>query len=320
LQDYGKNQSVTFFQNFKDNQNFQARYDMRSEISPQVKSPLRYPGGKSKALAQIMARLPPDFAEYREPFVGGGAVFIHLRRWRPALKMWINDLNFDLFCFWKEAQKDAARLAARIAAVKSEKSDGRALFESLRAGDATALSDFERAVRFFILNRITFSGTIEAGGYSQQAFERRFTDSSIARVAALHEALQDVRVTNLDYRDVVREDGERTFIFLDPPYFSATKSRLYGKSGVLHTTFAHDEFAQAMAACRHSWLITYDDSPKIRENFAFANCHEWELQYGMNNYKQERAAKGKELFIANYRVTLQKTEPAWLPFANACVG
>jgi DNA adenine methylase len=64
-----------------------------------------------------------------------------------------------------------------------------------------------------------------------------------------------------------------------------------------------------MKKCNHSWLITYDDSPEIRKNFNFANIYEWELQYGMNNYKQGKAEKGKELFISNYELSIvQKTE------------
>jgi DNA adenine methylase len=62
-----------------------------------------------------------------------------------------------------------------------------------------------------------------------------------------------------------------------------------------------------MQQCPHQWLITYDDSPTIRENFFNANLFEWELQYGMNNYKQNTAAKGKELFISNYEVERLQT-------------
>ncbi len=68
----------------------------------------------------------------------------------------------------------------------------------------------------------------------------------------------------------------------------------------MHTGFNHEEFAKAMKKCKHSWLITYDDSPEIRENFSFAKIYEWELQYGMNNYKKAKAEKGNELFISNY--------------------
>src|SRR5207237_7910650 len=68
----------------------------------------------------------------------------------------------------------------------------------------------------------------------------------------------------------------------------------------LHTLFDHTEFAHEMSKSKHSWLLTYDDSPEIRENFAFAFQSNWELQYGMNNYKRAYAPKGKELFITNY--------------------
>jgi DNA adenine methylase len=266
----------------------------------EIKSPLRYPGGKSRAISQIMDFLPPTFAEFREPFVGGGSVFVHLRQKYPQMPMWINDLNEDLYHFWHQTQQDAARLTKAVSAIKKETTDGKTLFYEYK--EEIERSDFEKAVRFFVMNRITFSGTVDAGGYSQKAFEKRFTDSSIERVRKLASILADVQITNLDYRKVLDGGGENVFIFLDPPYYSATQSRLYGKRGSLHTNFDHVAFAEAMKECRHSYLITYDDSPTIRQLFDFAHIYEWELQYGMNNYKQEKAAKGKELFITNYPV------------------
>ncbi|PJF38119.1 MAG: modification methylase, partial [Phototrophicales bacterium] len=77
-------------------------------------------------------------------------------------------------------------------------------------------------------------------------------------------------------------------------------SRLYGRRGDLHTGFDHKRFANAIRDCHHRWLITYDDSSEIRQLFDFALIKEWELQYGMNNYKQDKANKGRELFIRNY--------------------
>src|SRR5688572_15010798 len=169
------------------------------------------------------------------------------------------------------------------------------------------LTEFYRAVRFFVLNRNTFSSVVETGGYSKLAFESRFTESSIERVSNLGRILEDVNITHLDYRELLVDGDQKVFTFLDPPYFKATKSRLYGKNGILHTGFNHDEFAQEMKKCKHSWLITYDDSPEIRANFSFANIYEWELQYGMNNYKQGKADKGNELFISNYKLPLVLT-------------
>ena len=171
--------------------------------------------------------------------------------------------------------------------------------------DVKTLTEFERAVRFFVLNRITFSGVVESGGYSQHAFEGRFTESSIERVAKMGNILEGVKITHLDYRELLKDGNKEVFTFLDPPYFKATKSRLYGKNGILHTEFNHDDFAREVKKCKHSWLITYDDSPEIRKNFSLAHVYEWELQYGMNNYKQGKAEKGNELFISNYELAVK---------------
>ncbi|MEN4010654.1 MAG: DNA adenine methylase [Chloroflexota bacterium] len=270
-----------------------------------IRSPLRYPGGKSRAVQQMKSLLPRSFEEYREPFVGGGSFFIYLRQIYPTLKIWINDLNPELYCFWKYAQTDSEKLAKEILRIKLLRKNGQELFNELTGIHGESLSEFERAVRFFVLNRITFSGVVESGGYSQLAFEGRFTESSIRRVANLQKFLEGVKITNLDYRHIIAYGGKEVFTFLDPPYFKATKSRLYGKNGVLHTGFNHDEFASEMKNCNHSWLITYDDSAEIRKNFEFANIYTWELQYGMNNYKQGKAEKGNELFISNYPLPIK---------------
>jgi len=246
--------------------------------------------------------LPKEFGghwEYREPFVGGGSLFIYLKQTYPNLNIWINDLNPELYFFWKVAQSDLESLVSEVLQVKKSCSDGKGLFREYLQVNVNQLSELERAVRLFVLNRISFSGTVESGGFSQQAFLRRFTDSSIDRLAKLAPVLQDVKITNLDYGEVLKAGGEQVFIFLDPPYLIAKKSKLYGKDGDLHTSFEHQRFAQEMRGCLHRWLITYDNSLEIRENFEFAQIFEWELQYGMNNYKQASAQKGKELFITN---------------------
>jgi DNA adenine methylase len=269
-----------------------------------LKSPLRYPGGKSKALNTIVKYLPDNFSEFREPFVGGGSVFIYLKQKFPNRKFWINDLNPELYCFWKVAQTNLPQLVQKVRLIKDKYTDGRLLFQELTSIESTNnLTEIDRAVRFFVLNRITFSGTIESGGFSQEAFHKRFTYSSIERLEKLETILtDDIKITNLDYSDLLIPEGEQVFLFLDPPYFVATKSKLYGKAGNLHTSFDHQKFAETVQKCHHIWLITYDDSPQSRENFKTMNICEWELQYGMNNYKQSQAAKGKELIITNYQL------------------
>ena len=273
-----------------------------------AKSPLRYPGGKSRALKQILPLIPANMSEFREPFIGGGSVFLAIRSlFQNRIKSyWINDLNYDLYCFWKQVRDHGSNLVDALIEKRTTSTNGRNLFEELTktkdelSQNRELLCEFQRAVRFFVLNRITFSGTVDSGGYSQSAYEKRFTDSSIERVKNIHPYLSGIKITNGDYTNSLSQDGESVFIFLDPPYWKATESKLYGVRGILHTSFDHVQFAENMRKCPHKWLITYDDSPVIRELFDFADIQEWTLQYGMNNYRKENAAKGQELFIKNY--------------------
>jgi DNA adenine methylase len=272
---------------------------------PRIKSPLRYPGGKSRVVDAILERFPEEFAEFREPFVGGGSVFLAVRQQYPKIPVWINDLNTDLVCFWRVLQNNHQELCKAISDVRQTEKDGAALFERLRSSLQENISEFERAVRFFVLNRITFSGTVDSGGYSQQSFEGRFTNSSIERLELVVPLLQNVTITNTDYREILQADGKDVFMFLDPPYYSATQSRLYGKNGHLHLQFDHAEFARAMQQCQHQWLVTYDDCTEIRNSFKFAQLEDFTVQYGMNNYKQGKADRGAELFISSQKYIAQ---------------
>jgi len=267
-----------------------------------IKSPLRYPGGKSKAIKQI-SLLVPQFDEFREPFVGGGSVFVYLKQKFPQKKFWINDIYKSLFYFWIECRDNPEKLILQISDWKREYDDGKVLHRFLK-DNIEKFEPLKKAAAFFVFNRITFSGTTESGGFSTAAFHKRFTESSIDRVSLLSSILPNTKITNLDYEEIVTQTGENVFVFLDPPYYSATKSALYGKNGNLHKIFDHERFASIMKNTAHKWLITYDDSKYIRELFSFANIKSWDLTYGMRNVNKNSNQLGKELFIANYEIDL----------------
>jgi len=279
-------------------------------MSAPLTSVLRYPGGKSKALKFILPHiLKNNFSEFREPFVGGGSVFIAVKqKVTPDVKFRINDLNPDIYCFWNVLKRNGYLFADEITRIKNEERDGKALFHRLRAQDPRELSEFDRAVRFFLLNRISFSGGIDTSGYSQEAFEKRLTTTIIEKLPLLSDLVYNIEVSNLDYSDLLFEDGESTFVFLDPPYYKTTKNRLYGKNGLFHTTFDHEKLAETMKFCSQNysyhWLITYDDTPEIRELYDFAFMKEWKLTYGVNNIRGVSTSKiGDELFISNFPLT-----------------
>lgn len=266
-----------------------------------VKTPLRYPGGKAKVLDILLPYIPVDIREYREPFIGGGSVFLAVRSLFSGKigRYWINDIQQDIASFWQSVQQNTDGLVQAVRTLRHNHTVGNKLYQHLIWNFDT--SDLlERAARFFILNRITFSGVIEAGGYSESAFQHRFTESSIQKLLTLPGLIQEADITCGGYEQLLHAPGHNVFLYLDPPYLSATSSKLYGHKGKLHTAFNHAEFAHHARISPHRWLITYDDSPEIRQLFAFARIREYHCQYGMNNYKQATAQKGRELIITNF--------------------
>ena len=267
------------------------------------RSPLRYPGGKQRAIDQIARLFPASAREYREPLVGGGSVFLHAKANNFAEKYWINDKFSELHAFWKATQNEETckRLMRELELLRqSFGNDPERIKEYfLKARQEKTADRFRAAFLFFFFNRVTFSGTTRAGGFSSAASLRRFTASSIQRLAPLPEALAGVEITTLDYEQVIQKPGRSVFIFLDPPYFKA--SRLYGRGGILHE-FDHVRLAKVLKAMpKHRFLITYDDCPEIRKLYRWANIQDWQLQYGMNNCNLKKESKiGAELFISNY--------------------
>jgi len=274
-----------------------------------IRGPLRFPGGKSRTVPTILGLLP-SFEEYREPMIGGGSVFLSTKSLFPDRTFWINDYNHDIFSFWKVCKEAPDILTKQATRVKESGKPGIEIFRELKHPE-TDQGVFERALRFYVLNRISFSGLVDSGGYSDESFKNRFTMNSISRIKSTGDLLKNVRVTNLGYEDVLREPGEEVFVYLDPPYFGNKNSKLYGERGILHTNFNHEKFRDELVKTPHKWLLTYDNSEIIKDWFSFANIYEGEVSYGMNNVgKLKKAPKGKELFISNYRLK-QKTLEAF---------
>jgi DNA adenine methylase len=71
-----------------------------------LKTPLRYPGGKSRAVTKMDPYFPDlrYYNEFREPFLGGGSVAIHITKKYPDLTIWVNDLYEPLVNFWQQLQ------------------------------------------------------------------------------------------------------------------------------------------------------------------------------------------------------------------------
>ena len=280
---------------------------MKTKSLKSYKTPLRYPGGKSRALSKLFQFIPDlkDYTEFREPFLGGGSVAIEIGKRYPHIDIWVNDLYEPLYNFWKVLQSDGQKLRDILIQLKQRHSDpGSAKQLFLDAKDYLAKpvgNSIDRAVSFYVVNKCSFSGLTESSAFSKQASESNFSVNGIEKLPEYSLMIKKWKITNLSYEQML-SDKEGTYIYLDPPY--EIKSNLYGRKGDMHKGFNHDEFATICDKSTSPILISYNSSQLIRDRFDGWTVAEFAHTYTMRStgcYNKEQASR-KELVLMNYEV------------------
>ena len=272
-----------------------------------LKTPLRYPGGKSRAMKK-MAQFLPDmskYKEYREPFLGGGSVALHMTQTYPHLEIWVNDLYEPLVNFWQQLQDESNEITTRLRTFKAayptpDKAKELFLESKELVNDARA-SLVTRAVSFYIVNKCSFSGLTESSSFSKQASDSNFSLRGIEKLPEYSEIIQNWVITNLTYERMSCDEKD-VFTYLDPPY--EIKSSLYGKKGGMHKGFDHDAFAEECDRHTNHMMISYNSSQLIRDRFKEWTPSEFDHTYTMRSvgdYMKEQQER-KELVLTNYAI------------------
>ena len=269
------------------------------------KTCLRYPGGKSRATLKMDPYFPDlrNYTEYREPFLGGGSVAIHVTKKYPHLNIWVNDLYEPLYNFWRVLQDHGAELAERIGELKSkhpEPVSAKELFlKSKEIVNDYTESDTSRAVAFYIVNKCSFSGLTESSSFSKQASIANFSVRGIEKLPGYSQIIKDWKITNLSYEQLLT-DNKESFTYLDPPY--DIRDSLYGRKGSMHNGFNHDNFAADCDRFIGHQLISYNSSQLVKERFQGWEVGEFDLTYTMRSvgeYMRDQKER-KELLLFNY--------------------
>ena len=173
------------------------------------KTPLRYPGGKSKALTKLWEQLPNlnAYDEYREPFLGGGSVAIHISRMYPDLQVWVNDLYEPLYQFWRILKRNVPDLMTELLELKEKYSDSEGytdsnLFYEKKEYLEKPLTDttpMGRAVAFYVTNKCSFSGLSMNSSYSRLASKQNFKADGIKYLPEFSMLIQNWTITNFSY-------------------------------------------------------------------------------------------------------------------------
>jgi DNA adenine methylase len=254
-------------------------------------SPLRYPGGKSRAVEILTNILEREFGKDKKillsPFFGGGSFEIFSSK---KYKIVGNDIFKPLYNFWESLKNNKNKLVENILKIKRPVSKEEFLNFRKNIMENFTDNNIDIATLFFVINRCSFSGSTFCGGFSKEASGKRFTDSSIERLKDTN--LENFTFSNLDFEEFLSNypENSETIIYADPPYY--IKSYIYGKDGDLHEKFDHERFFKVISK-RKDWILSYNDCEYIRNLYKDFRIEKVEWAWSMNNGKD----KSKEIII-----------------------
>ena len=246
-----------------------------------MKSPLRYPGGKTRAckiLDQIIVNNNIKIDTIISPFFGGGSFEFYLEN-KYKTKIIANDKFNPLYTFWKTVKENKKELCNQL--YKKINKIDKEIFMKMRK-EIMNSEAIDKALMYFIINRCSFSGSTLSGGFSLESSKNRFTESSIDRINKLE--LSNFQIYNQDFKEFIN-NNKNGFMFLDPPYYLEKKSKLYGNNGDIYENFNHNELYNCLKD-RKNWIMTYNNCEFIKKLYNQFKIIETCWSYGMNKTKE----------------------------------
>ena len=288
----------------------------------------RYPGGKAKFKDEILKAIKDTCEgclEYREPFFGGGSVgLMVIEENNPGLAatglpkfpfetFWINDKDIGVYSLWRAVVEFPDRLREQIKKYVPKVDDFEAFKDFFLNGNPdpqTPEEIVDVGFKKLAIHQISYSGLgVKSGGplggkeqKSKYKIDCRWSPNYMEKkLKNVHEQFKGItRVTNSDFSAMIEDVSVKAFIYLDPPY--------YVKGGELyHHSFGeadHIRMAEMLKNTKHSWVLSYDDCPEVRELYRWARIEAFDANYTINGvHTGEIDSDGKKK-----RASTKKTE------------
>ena len=209
----------------------------------QSKPFLKWAGGKTQLLKEIDSHLPQEIVDsnhiekYFEPFVGGGAVFFHLKSYLNIDEIYLSDINKELILTYKVIKNHPKKLIKRLRYIseyyKSKNDEERKnYYYFVRNSFNNHLIGFDyekyssehikRASQMIFLNKTCFNGLFRVN--SDDEFNvpmGRYKNPLICdeeNILAVSHDLKKARIENASYLESEELIDESSFVYLDPPY------------------------------------------------------------------------------------------------------
>lgn len=269
---------------------------------------VKWVGGKTQLLPEIVKYVPKRFNTYFEPFLGGGAVLFQIHPKHAV----VNDLNGELINAYKQVQTNPEQLIHLLKQMFNK--DTKEYYMSIRALDRSdkfeTLTDVQRAARFIYLNKAGFNGLWRVNKKGQNnvpygQHTKLTVPEDAIRVDSEFFKDSDVTFLSGDYRTCVQSTKKGDFVYFDPPYIPVNPTSNfvnYTKAGF--GLAQQKELAQLAKELYNKGayvMLSNSDTPltrKLYKDFMF-HVHHVEARRSINRNGKKRGAVG-EVLITTY--------------------
>lgn len=277
-----------------------------------MKPIVKWAGGKTRLLAELLSRIPGEVRTYVEPFAGGAALFFALAdaetSKRVVTRAVLADQNAELVACYRAVKTDVAAVIEELRAYSYD----RDLFYEVRARDTAAMGDAARAARLIFLNRTCFNGLwrVNASGRFNVPFGR-YTNPRILDEVALRAAsrvLAKAKVIGGDFMRATKDAAPGDFVYFDPPYTPLPKVASnrtpsftsYGAAG-----FSRDDHERLLQEFRRlkatavPVMLSNADTPETRELYKGLSVHVVSAPRAINSDASKRG-ETSELLVTSW--------------------
>lgn len=239
---------------------------LEKKCNIQAKPILKWAGGKTQMLGDLLPKVPASYGRYIEPFIGGGAMFFALSP-NDAV---IADSNPELINMYTQIADNVDQVIAYLKQYENTQE----MFYEVRALEWQDLPKAEAAARTIYLNKTCFNGLyrVNKKGKFNVPFGK-YKSPNICDIEALYaasEVLQKANIVCGDYLSVLKEYARPgDFVFLDPPYLPIseyadfkryTKEQFYEED---HVELAKEVFRLQELGCHV--ILTNSNHPLVHE-------------------------------------------------------
>lgn len=271
---------------------------------------LKWAGGKTQLVEELMARMPAFFGNYHEPFLGGGALFFKLYREGKIRYARISDLNaelIDTYIAIRDHVDEVIHLLSQFPYTES-------FYYHLRAQDPWKVNLPQRAARMIYLNKTGYNGLyrVNKRGEFNVPFGRYRTPKycDVENLRAVSRALQSVDIAQAPF-DIVLEYAEAgDLVYFDPPY--APLSPTANFTAYQANGFSIEDQKRLRDICVEltkrnvNIMLSNSDAEIIRALYAQRRFTLSEVQANRAiNCNGDRRGKLTELIVTNYPLEIK---------------